>query len=108
MRRRRRSPAIIWALAVTLLTATARADDWPQWLGPKRDGVWRETGLLDKFPKGGPNVRWRAKIGGGYSGPAVADGRVYVTDWVLSEGNKTPESGFNKRRPLTGKERVLC
>ena len=32
----------------------ATADDWPQWLGPKRDGVWRETGLLEKFPAGGP------------------------------------------------------
>src|SRR5262245_46474329 len=95
-------------LAVVASPTAARADDWPQWLGPKRDGVWRETGLLDKFPKGGPTVRWRAKIGGGYSGPAVADGRVYLTDWVLSEGNKTPKSGFNQRSPLTGKERVLC
>ena len=53
---------------------TARADDWPQWLGPQRDGVWRETGLVEKFPAGGPKVRWRTPIGEGYSGPAVAAG----------------------------------
>src|SRR5262249_34383612 len=64
--------------------AAARADDWPQWLGPRRDGVWRETGLLQKFPPGGPTIRWRAPVGQGYAGPAVANGRVYVTDLVLA------------------------
>src|SRR5437867_1575687 len=63
-----------------LATGALRANDWPQWLGPKRDGVWRETGLIDKFPPGGPHVLWRTPIGTGYSGPAVADGRVYVMD----------------------------
>ena len=58
--------------------APVRADDWPQWLGPQRDGIWRETGLLEKFPADGAKVRWRTAIGGGYAGPAVADGRVYV------------------------------
>jgi hypothetical protein len=32
----------------------AQADDWPQWFGPQRDGIWRETGILEKFPEGGP------------------------------------------------------
>ena len=37
--------------------ATAlRADDWPQWLGPQRDGVWRESGIVEKFPEGGPPI----------------------------------------------------
>ena len=46
----------------------ARADDWPQWRGPERDGVWRESGLVDKFA--GPEVPivWRAPIASGYSG----------------------------------------
>jgi outer membrane protein assembly factor BamB len=89
------------------LSVAARADDWPQWLGPKRDGVWRETGLLEKFPEGGPKVRWRTPVGQGYAGPAVADGRVYVTDRVLPEGVTNPASGFTNET-LEGKERVLC
>ena len=34
-----------------------QADNWPQWMGPKRDNVWREDGLLEKFPEGGPRSR---------------------------------------------------
>jgi outer membrane protein assembly factor BamB len=97
-------------LALALLACLGpglRADDWPQWLGPRRDGVWRETGILDKFPKEGPKVRWRVKIGGGYAGPAVADGRVYVTDRVLAPGQKDPDNPFQRTRSA-GKERVLC
>src|SRR5438552_1116818 len=94
----------LWTLG---LPAVVSADDWPQWLGPRRDGVWRETGILDKLPQGGPKVRWRKPVAAGYSGPSVADGRVYVTDWVLAEGNTAPKSGFSKQ-PLVGKERVLC
>jgi outer membrane protein assembly factor BamB len=59
----------------------ARSDDWPNWGGPRRDLVWREKGIVDKFPTKGllPRV-WSSPIAEGYSGPAVADGRVYVTD----------------------------
>ena len=67
-----------------LTTVPTRADDWPQWLGPQRDGVWRENGLVDKFPASGPKVRWRTPIAEGYSGPAVAQGRVVITDRVLA------------------------
>jgi outer membrane protein assembly factor BamB len=84
-----------------------RADDWPQWLGPQRDGVWRETGILEKFPSGGPKARWRTPIGGGYAGPAVADGRVYVTDRILAKGAKDPADPFQRSRS-EGEERVLC
>ena len=69
---------LIPSLLALALTATLRADDWPQWLGPQRDGVWRETGIIERFPEGGPAVRWRVPIGGGYSGPAVAEGRAAV------------------------------
>ena len=58
----------------------AWADEWPQWRGPRRDGTWNETGLVEKFASSELKPRWRAKIGSGYSGPTVADGRVYVTD----------------------------
>ena len=56
------------------------ADDWPQWRGPNRDGVWHETGIIDRFAGPQIAVRWRAPISSGYSGPTVAAGRVYVSD----------------------------
>ncbi len=84
-----------------------RGDDWPQWLGPQRDGVWRETGILDKFPNGGPKVRWRVAVGGGYAGPAVADGKVFITDRVLAEGSKDPDDPF-ARTNSDGVERITC
>src|SRR5262245_33819347 len=95
-------------VTATLLWTTARADDWPQWLGPQRDGVWRETGIIDKFPAAGPPVRWRPPVGGGYAGPAVAGGRVYVTDRVVDKNAAQPKSAFDKKTVVTGKERVLC
>ncbi|MCI0640784.1 MAG: PQQ-like beta-propeller repeat protein [Gemmataceae bacterium] len=95
------------ALVALCLSATAVvADDWPQWQGPKRDGVWRETDILEKFPKGGPKMLWKQPIGGGFSGPAVADGRVYVMDRVgdkLGKGKEVPG-----KDGLVSKERVLC
>lgn len=77
-------------LVVTSVVASASADDWPQWGGPQRDLVWRETGIVDRLPavdaKTGmlPRV-WTARIGSGYAGPAVADGRVFVTDRIADE-----------------------
>ncbi|MFO0844129.1 MAG: PQQ-binding-like beta-propeller repeat protein [Gemmataceae bacterium] len=95
------------SLALLLLLGAARADDWPQWMGPRRDAVWREGGLLDRFPKGGPKVLWRVNIGGGYAGPAVADGKVYVPDRLLDAGQADPANPF-ARTKSAGKERLLC
>ncbi len=59
-------------LAACLLPLTARADDWPQFRGPNRDGVSKETGLLKTWPKDGPNLAWTYKQAGtGYCGPAI-------------------------------------
>ena len=57
-----------------------RAEDWPQWRGPGRDGIWKESGIVEKLPADQIPIKWRAEIGPGYSGPTVADGRVFVTD----------------------------
>src|SRR5260370_9722476 len=52
--------------------------DWPQWQGPDRKAISRETGLLKKWPKDGPKLVWKAdKLGGGYSAPAVSAGRIF-------------------------------
>jgi len=74
---------LLGLLLLGSLFAVGLADDWPQWRGPERDGVWREDGVIDgRFPPGGLKVRWRAEVASGYSGPTVADGRVFVTDRV--------------------------
>lgn len=66
-------------LASAVAGAAASAADWPQWRGPNRDAVSRETGLLKQWPDGGPPLKWTAKgIGQGYSAPAVAGGRIYL------------------------------
>jgi outer membrane protein assembly factor BamB len=95
-------------LSCCLAVGVASAEDWPQWLGPKGDGVWRETGLLDKFPPEGPKVRWRTPVGIGYAGPAVADGRVYLLDRVLAEGARNPDNPFSRDLTVGGKELVRC
>ncbi len=61
-------------------------DDWPEFRGEGRQGIWREGGLLDTFPADGLKVRWRTPIKAGYAGPAVADGRVFVTDFEPTNG----------------------
>ena len=95
------------ASLLILATLSSRADDWPQWLGPQRDGVWRETGIIERFPQGGPVVRWRTPIGGGYTGPAIADGRVFVMDRQLAADAANPQDAF-ARGEIPGAERVLC
>jgi len=92
-------------LLVSSFATLAVADDWPQWMGPSRDNVWREDGLIERFPQGGPEVVWRVPIAGGYSGPAVAGGRVFVTDYVTAADVKV--ANF-ERKTSTGTERVLC
>jgi outer membrane protein assembly factor BamB len=97
-----------------LLLCPAGADDWPQWLGPQRDGVWRETGILKHFPKGGPVLRWSVAVKGGYAGPAIADGRVFVPDFVPSSDGRENASGKEsenenyRQGSRTGEERLLC
>jgi outer membrane protein assembly factor BamB len=73
----------------------ALAEDWPEWRGKGRIGIWNESGILDKFPEKGLTVAWRTPIHAGFAGPAVAAGRVFVTDFETSAG-------------LKGKERALC
>src|ERR1041385_279099 len=56
-----------------------QADDWPQWRGPNRDGVSRETGLLRQWPKEGPKLLWQNKeVGAGYSSVAIVGDHLYT------------------------------
>jgi hypothetical protein len=57
------------------LAVRAAAEDWPQFLGPERNGVYREPALADTWGPQGPRVVWRKSIGQGFSGPVVVGGR---------------------------------
>ncbi len=75
-------PIVVILFPIALALAS-RAEDWPQWRGSGRDGVWHERGIRKTFPAEGLPVRWRAPVGYGFSSPVVAKGRVYVTDALL-------------------------
>ena len=68
-----------------LLPIEVQADDWPQFRGPNRDGVWNETGIMESFPPGGLKVRWRKPVGLGWSSPVVAHSRVFLSDAQLTK-----------------------
>ena len=71
---------IILFVIVFVMVQFSPAEDWSQWRGQNRDGVWNETGIIEKFDAPEIPIRWSVPIGSGYSGPSVADGRVYITD----------------------------
>lgn len=100
------SAASVFAFATLCLSSPlSHADDWPGWMGSDRDGVYRETGIIDEIPESGLKVKWRKPISGGYAGPAVADGRVFLFDYQLTSGEAVNDPG--KRPDLTGKERLV-
>jgi outer membrane protein assembly factor BamB len=98
----------LYLAAITLLGSTLPllAEDWPQWMGAKRDAVWTESGVMQTFPKDGPKVLWRTPIGGGYAGPSVVGDRVYVPDYVTKDD--ILKENFERKIKLTGQERLLC
>src|SRR3954466_8697303 len=99
-----RLPKLI-VLVLASASATSHADNWPQWMGPHRDNVWREDGLVEKFPEGGPRVVWRVPVAGGYAGPAVTADRVFVCDYMSAADVKIDNF---ERKEFTGTERVQC
>ena len=85
---------IVSTLFWVILLSPASADDWPQWQGPDRNAISKERGLLKEWPKDGPPLAWKIKeLGGGYSAPSVAAGRIFGMGnrgddevvWALSE-----------------------
>jgi outer membrane protein assembly factor BamB len=67
------------------LRVVAAADDWPQYLGVNRDGVYRGLPLADAWPAGGPRVVWKKQVGAGFSGPVVAEGKLILFHRVRNE-----------------------
>jgi outer membrane protein assembly factor BamB len=84
---------VFCSFLLAVIVCSASGDQWPQWRGSNRDGVWHENGIVEKFDKERLDVRWRVKISNGYSGPTVASNRVYISDRLTKPSQK---------------ERVLC
>jgi outer membrane protein assembly factor BamB len=88
-----------WIAAyVAIAGVCIQGEDWPEWRGKGRLGVGNETGIVDKLPVSGLDVLWRTPIKAGYAGPAVAAGRVFVTDFTPRERRRGIE------RPLALEE----
>ena len=89
--------AFVILAAAVAFSAPTFADDWPQFRGKDRLAVWHETGIVETLPDE-LKVTWRTPIRSGCSGPAVADGRVFLSDWA-----EDPES-----RTVDGTERAIA
>ncbi len=72
------SRALALIAALLGLAGLTRADDWPQFLGPSRDGHSQETDLRESWPKEGPPVVWQREVGEGFSGPVVVGERLIL------------------------------
>ena len=84
---------LILVLSGGFVFFSSASQDWPDWRGSNRDGVWKETGIVKKFKSNTIPIKWSIPCGPGYSGPTVAVGKVYLTDRIVK-----PEES----------ERVLC
>lgn len=90
------------------LAPMAFGEEWSGWLGPHRDGVLRERGIVDRFPETGLPVSWRVPVGGGYGAPAVARGRVFVLDRVPASAAGAAAATNPGKTKIPGNERVIC
>ncbi len=113
---------LVRAFSWAILVSSASAEDWPQWQGPDRNAISKETGLLKEWPKEGPPLAWKsAGLGGGDSAPAIAAGRIYgmanrgedEVVWALAEkdGKEIWAARLGpafKQRPSQSKEGPSC
>ena len=73
---------LVLAVCGLLVALPTDANDWAEWRGTDRVGIWSETGIVEQLPAT-LEVKWRVPLNSGYSGPAVADGRVFITDFPV-------------------------
>jgi outer membrane protein assembly factor BamB len=74
------NPFLLLAFTISIVSVSVLGSDWPQYLGPERNAVSAETGLLRSWPAGGPEVLWTVPLGPGFGGAAVSDNAVFVLD----------------------------
>lgn len=80
-------------------TSAVLGADWPQYMGPHRNGTAPDEKLAESWPAGGPETLWTAKVGPGFGGPSIHDGKVYLLDREGEARDVLRCSDF-----LTGKE----
>jgi outer membrane protein assembly factor BamB len=86
---------LFWLVSIALLDAIrVPAEDWPQYLGPDRNGVYRGPVLDETWGANGPRVVWRKQVGAGFSGPVVAQGRLILFHRLM---NSEVVESFNAR-----------
>ncbi|MFC1560902.1 PQQ-binding-like beta-propeller repeat protein [Candidatus Latescibacterota bacterium] len=81
----RKKHIVLTVMLLLLVSNVSLSADWPQYLGPNRNAVSTETGLLRSWPEDGPSVLWTAPLGQGFGGAIVSNGMVYVLDRVGNE-----------------------
>ena len=94
---RRYVTLLVCVFAACAHGVSVSAEDWPQWRGADRLALWQETGIVDELP-GTLSVKWSTDLRSGYSGPAVANGRIFISDWLEDPNSRT----------LDGTERALA
>ncbi|UCG59056.1 MAG: PQQ-binding-like beta-propeller repeat protein, partial [Phycisphaerales bacterium] len=113
---------LVLVVAIVMSACCGLRADWPQWRGQNRDGKSADTGLLKEWPSDGPTLAWKIdKLGGGYSAPSVAAGRIFGMSnrgdeevvWALSEKDgseiwATPLGPAFRQRPSQGREGPAC
>jgi outer membrane protein assembly factor BamB len=71
---------IATTLLLVALSVLINAQDWPQYMGPKRDNTSPQKGIMRTWPANGPEVLWTVNVGPGFGGPVIKDGKVYLLD----------------------------
>jgi outer membrane protein assembly factor BamB len=78
----------VTAIVLFVSIANVYAQDWPQYLGPNRNGISPQKIILRSWPQQGPEVIWTVNVGIGYGGPVVKNGKVYLLDRVDNATDK--------------------
>ena len=83
---------VIAVLSAWAPALPAPAEEWPQWRGPRHDGIVRDAKVAEAWPEGGPKKLWEAEVGVGFSSPVAVDGKVFL---FMIEGGKDTTYAFD-------------
>ena len=88
---------IIYFVLLLFSFSSVNSQDWPDWRGANRDGVWNETGIIEKFDSEIIKQKWSVSVGSGYSGPTVSQGKVYLSDLLVETSQTEGVLCFNEQ-----------